>query len=212
MPSRAPLVLAALLTACAAPRPAPPPPLPPRLFISPAGEPFRPAPQGAQPMRTWFEAADGDHDGALVFGEFLADHQRFFRLADADGDGVIGDADVRNYERNIAPEILSAMDRGDAPARGGRAGGPRGGRRGGPGMGPPGRGGGPNEGAPRGRPGAARFSLINEPEPLRSADANLDYRVTPAEWAAAARVRFDELDADRDGKLMFADLRLPGGR
>lgn len=220
MPRLAIGVLVAFLAGCAAPRMPPPerePPPRPRLFISPAGEPFRLGPQGDEPMRTWFEAADGDRDGALVFAEFLEDHQRFFRIADADGDGVIGDADVRNYERSIAPEILSVLDRGDpepgeARPRGGRMGGPGGGGRGSPGGGRGGPGMGPPRGGagPAGRPGAARFSLINEPQPLRAADANLDYRVTPAEWAAAARVRFDELDADSDGRLAFVELRMPG--
>ncbi|MCI3134355.1 hypothetical protein MQH10_19190, partial [Phenylobacterium aquaticum] len=33
--------------------------------------------------------------------------------------------------------------------------------------------------------GAARYSLINEPQPVRGADLNLDWKVTAEEWAKA---------------------------
>ena len=72
------------------------------------------------------DQADTDRDGALTPAEFLADHMRFFRRLDVDGDGRIDNLETNRYEREVAPEILSAVDRGDRMRSGG--GGKRGGR------------------------------------------------------------------------------------
>ncbi|MDB5475063.1 MAG: EF-hand domain protein, partial [Phenylobacterium sp.] len=68
-----------------------------------------------------------------------------------------------------------------------------------------GRGGG---GAPAGagREGAARFSLINEPEPVAIADENLDGRVSLEEWRHATTRRFTALDKAKTGRLTLAAL------
>ena len=57
------------------------------------------------------------------------------------------------------------------------------------------------------RTGAARFSLLNEPQPVRGGDADLNQRVSSEEWAKAARRRFEMLDTDQDGKLTLETLR-----
>lgn len=216
------LTLAALAFATAAnalPRPGgPPSPGGPGggLFISPCGEPFR----GPDGLAAWFAGADADHDGALTLAEFRADAARFFKVLDVDSDGRIDGLENGLYETRVAPEI-TRMGFGDdeegPPRAGGRGGGP-----GGEGMrGPPGGEGGGRHGPPRGgqgrggagREGAARFSLLNEPQPVRGADADLDWKVTAAEWAKAAGRRFALLDADGDSELTLAALPpLPGRR
>jgi len=239
-PAAAALAVLAL-AACASEGPpmgrgGPPPSVPAqgsraRVFISPAGEPFRAAPGEPEPMRTWFEAADTDRDGALVRPEFVADHMRFFARLDTNGDGVVAGPEVSRYEEVVAPEIMSATDRGieggpgAGPGRAGRGGPPGGGppgggRRGGGGGGrlnavddgpirlgtppQPGERGGPIQ--PRlGRP--AIVALFSDPEPVRAADADLDFRVTVAEWTAMAAARFARLDADRDNRLLFTELK-----
>ncbi|MFZ3007444.1 MAG: hypothetical protein WA047_14855, partial [Phenylobacterium sp.] len=55
------------------------------------------------------------------------------------------------------------------------------------------------------------YSLLNEPQPVRGADANLDWKVTPEEWAKAAGKRFAILDTDGDGRLILATLPSPPG-
>ena len=207
-------------------RPAGPPPggRPPEgrnLFLSPSGEPFR----GPGGLETWFKGADTDHDGALSLAEFRADALGFFKVVDANGDGAIDGLENRAYETRIAPEILSAAEREDDAPQGG------GDRRGPPGGGPP--GGGPPAGGPPAsrmggghvdgmrkpgghggmsrREGAARFSLINEPQPVRGADANLDWKVTVDEWSRAAARRFALLDTGQTGRLSLGDLPRPGG-
>ncbi len=185
-------------------------------------------------MRLWFDQADANHDGTIDQAEFLADHQRFFAVVDLNHDGILRGAEIRNYEENIAPEIVSPGPGGPGgpgggsgggrgpggpgggpraygfPEGGGGGGGGRGGGRGG-GFG----GGGPRGGGPGGAPGfsgAGRFGLLGEPEPLGAADTNADFVISTAEWAAAAVRRFTTLDANHDGVLRFEELhRLSAG-
>lgn len=168
------------------------------LFISPAGEPFR----GGDGLAAWFAVADADHDGVLTLAEFRADTMRFFKQLDLDGDGQIDGPENTAYETKVAPEITRmAFDRlGEG---GGRPPGKRGG-----GGGPPGERKMLRKAA-KGEPrtGAARFSLLNIPQPVRGADADLSQRVSAEEWAKAARQRFELLDADKDDKLTLEALR-----
>lgn len=175
------------------------------LFISPAGEPFR----GPDGLKAWFEGADADHDGALTLAEFRADALRFFKVLDTNHDGVIDGMETRVYETRIAPEIIGQSEREDEGPRGPPRGGPPGGM-----DGPPGDSFRARSGGPRGlsrREGAARFGLLNEPQPVRGADADLDWRVTAEEWARAAAKRFDLLDPAHAGRLTLADLPPTGG-
>lgn len=183
----APALVAALLFAgSAAAQPGPPGEGPGgRLFLSPAGEPFR----GGDGLAAWFARADADKDGALALAEFRADAMTFFKTLDLNGDGSVDGAENSNYEQRIAPEITQLF-LGGPNAEGGR---PRKfisktGKRGEP------------------RQGAARFSLLNEPQPVRGADFDLNQRVSSEEWAKAAGRRFGLLDTADDGKLTLAEL------
>jgi hypothetical protein len=60
-----------------------------------------------------------------------------------------------------------------------------------------------------GREGAARYSLINEPEPIAAADANVDGKVTMAEWMAITDRRFAKLDRAKTGRLTRDSLLHP---
>jgi Ca2+-binding EF-hand superfamily protein len=186
------LIAGAALAALASPvlaQPAgPPPDGARRLFISPAGEPFR----SEDGLAAWFAGADANHDGALTLSEFRDDFMRFFKVLDSDGDGQVDGPENTVYETKIAPEITRmAFDRGPG------AGGPPGGK--------------PRiiRKADRSEPrsGAARFSLLNIPQPVRGADADLNQRVSADEWARAARQRFELLDADKDDKLTLEGLK-----
>ena len=223
-------VLAALLASPAALLAQPSPPSPPpfarppmrgHVFLSPMGEPFRAEDPAADNVATWFNGADTDRDGALTLSEIEADAARFFATLDTSRDGELGPEEVSRYEMEIAPEVQLGRQMGAGMgARGGfggfggerRGGGGWGGHRRGGGGGGEGRGGG--EGGwhrgggefDAGLEGAGRFSFLNIPEPVISADADLNRGVSRAEFVKAAGQRFLMLDTNKDGRLTRAEL------
>lgn len=206
------LTLAALWTSAAhaAAPPGPPPPGPgmggpgpgAAIFISPSGEPFR----GEGALSAWFVGADADGDGLVTLAEFEADAARVFGLLDTDHNGAIDGFETQAYEREIAPEIRS-LGPVSLPPGAGRGPGAEGERPRRPMLGM-GRG-----AATSAREGAGRFGLLNEPHPVRGADADLSGRVSQIEWRNAAARRFDLLVLDGDGVLTLDTLPpLPGAR
>lgn len=187
-----------------------------RLFVSPSGEPFR----GDNGLGRWIAQVDADHDGSIDLAEFRADALHSFKVLDTNGDGVIDGFEIQAYERNIVPEI-GVMSFDEGPETGPRRkhsaiGNPRDDGGAGPVGGPGGAGGlggggrdpaqmladqanQPIKGA--GREGAARYSLLNEPQPILAADADLDGKVTLAEWMAMTDRRFAKLDHLKTGRL-----------
>lgn len=200
---------------------APPAPPPPKLFLSPSGEPFRATPADADPLKTWFDQADTKHQGYLDRDEFRADAARFFKRLDTNGDGVVDGFEVTDYEHKLVPELAAEAEGPPPPPvkgnRGeGRGGGPRGGReRGGAGEARQAgdRGADADAGRDRGRAQRRIEQLIGEPEPVTGADFNFDTHITLAEWLRATDQRFEILDEKKDGKLTLEELRarfLPG--
>ena len=191
-----------------------------RLFVSPSGQAFR----GEDGLRQPVAQADTDHDGSVDLAEFRADALRAFKALDTNGDGVIDGIELQHYEHDVVPEVASdTFDTGPTAGRspGGRGsggGGRRGGRGGGGGMGGTrgDTGFGPDLSQPTetrvpgaGLMGAARYSLLNEPEPISAADADLDGKVTQAEWMAITDRRFAKLDHMKTGKLTRDSLLHP---
>lgn len=194
------------------------------VFISPSGEPFR----SGDGLAAWFAGADADRDGTITLAEFQADAERFFRVLDANHDGVVDGFEINTYEQTVAPEIAAmefdrqpgggegaqrgggmggggGMGRGGGMDRGGMGGGRHGGH-GRMGGGAPG-GDGADRGQPGDRGGGGRYSLINEPEPVANADENVDGKVTLEEWRHAAARRFAVLDKQKSGRLTLDELR-----
>jgi Ca2+-binding EF-hand superfamily protein len=190
------LVLAAL-AACASDQAAPAAERGPRatLFLSPAGKPFHADPGKPYPVSAWFAEADANHDGKLTRDEFRADFARFFNELDQDHNGVIDGVELQRYEQQVAPEVLPRL----AQVQGGFPG-----ERGGTGErrlaeAPRGRGGAVYDGAPA-------YSLLNVSEPVASADADFDGKITLEEFQRAADRRFEQLDKDRSGYLTLDAL------
>ena len=179
-------------------------------FISPMGEPFRGRATGEAPISRWFVRSDANRDGALTADEMQADADRFFARLDSNRDGQIDPEELVAYESEIAPEIQVNSDwrrpRGQAVAEptssldssfnGGvrkRASDQHDGYR------------------ADGLQGAARYGLLNIPQPVASADADFNRVVTLAEFRQAASHRFKLLDGQGQGRLTLPQLeaRLP---
>ena len=206
------LGLAAALLASAAmaqtpsqqPAPASKPASPPRIFLSPSGEPFRLGPTSPDPLKAWFDEADANHDGAIDRFEFRADAARFFQKLDANGDGVVDGFEAADYESKIVPELAEqaegrlpgqfiARDQNEErPARPGQP------------QTEPHR---EDHDTPVSGPGRRIAQLIDEPEPVTGADFNLDSHITLAEWMQATDRRFEMLDTAKTGRLTLDQLR-----
>ncbi len=167
----------------------------PTLFLSPAGEPFHADAGKPYPVSAWFAQADADHDGKLTRDEFRADFARFFKLLDENHDGVIDGVELQRYEQQVAPEVLPRLAQvqggypGERNAKGERrlAEAPRA------------KGGEELDGAPA-------YSLFNVSEPVASADADFDGKITLEEFQRTADRRFDQLDKDKAGYLTLDTL------
>jgi hypothetical protein len=173
-------------------------------FVSPMGEPFRSRSRDDDPFARWFQQADANQDRMLTAEEMRADAERFFVRLDANRDGRIDSEERMTYENEIAPEVQSnsqwkrTRQEIAAEARTGDEADRRDRRR----------------HWDRnidgyqldGLQGAARYGLLNLPEPVSGADADFNRIVTLDEFRSAAAYRFQLLDSDRLGKLTFQQL------
>ena len=165
-------------------------------FVSPMGEPFRGRVGGRDAFVEWFGQADRNRDGLLAPGEFQADAERFFARIDLNRDGQIDPDEIVHYEWEFAPEIQVNARLKRARAAPGEAPRPK-----------PRRGGrGENAYDPDALQGAARYALLNLPQPVAAADSDLNRAVSLDEFRQAAAARFRILDARHSGQLALAGL------
>lgn len=170
------------------------------LLASPNGEPLGRA-VCADALTVWLGRADANHDGLVDRAEFLADAQALFVRMDRDQDGFVTPDELQA----LRMPFVTRPD-GDEPARrpgpgGGPAGGgagPGGGGRGPGGGGPGGMGG---MGAPTGGGNRAPGGGDRPIDPVMTADSNLDFKVSAAEFAARAGEEFARLDGNADQRL-----------
>jgi hypothetical protein len=173
------------------------------------GEPFRARSVTDDTLASWFVQADLNHDGVLTADEMVADGERFFATLDTNHDGQLDPDEIANYEYEIAPDIQvmsktrrlpgqaapaavksdpdnehdrkrerKRRDREDAASLG-------------------------FGGALQ---GAARYGLLNMPEPVAAADTDFNRAVTLEEFRAAAVARFQLLDKPHAGRISLAQL------
>ena len=184
-------------------------------FISPMGEPFRAHTAADDTLADWFYRADVDRDGALTAAEMEADAERFFAKLDTNHDGQIDPEELAQYEYEVAPEIQVMSRTRRAPGQPAPVAEKR----------------DPDDldafrddlqdrekrrafrdeeysnlGFGGGLEGAARYSLLNIPEPVAAADTDLNRLITLQEFKEAALVRFQLLDKAHAGRLGLAQL------
>ena len=177
-------------------------------FISPVGEPFRAHSATDDTLADWFRQADRNGDGVLTVDEMAADAERFFAILDSNHDGQIDPDELAHYEWEIAPDIqvmartrrapgepAPAARKDDSESSYGRAGRHRRDAEDATTLG--------THGALQ---GAARYSLLDLPEPVAAADADFNGAITLEEFRAAAVARFQLLDRAHTGKLTLAQL------
>lgn len=176
-------------------------------FISPMGEPFRAHSPTDDTLADWFYRADTNRDGVLTVQEMEADADRFFAKLDTDHDGEIGPDEIANYEYEIAPEIQVMSRTRRSPGQAEQARLPddpyddtrhQRRRREDQGYDSLGLGGSLQ--------GAARYSLLNIPEPVAAADTDFSRSITRQEFRDAAIARFQLLDTAHQGRLTLAQL------
>jgi hypothetical protein len=190
-------------------------PIRPTLFLSPMGEPFRPkhapaAPAPApipgdaaqdDPVRGWFDQADRNHDGRIDIAELMLDADRFFALLDKDHDGQLLPEEVAAYEDSV-PELRTYQAR--TPRDGSREDRKEQKRERQAQARPPKLKSG--ESGYDGAMGAGRFAFLNIPNPVASADADINRAVDRDEFRRAAADRFRQLDPAQKKALTLADL------
>ena len=178
-------------------------------FISPMGEPFRAHGTSDDTLADWFRKADRNHDGVLTSDEMIADAERFFAVLDTNHDGEIDPEEINAYEWNVAPEI-QVNSRTRRP----------------PGERAPAALADDDDERPRDRrkqraeedstslglhgalQGAARYGLLQIPEPVAAADADFNRGVSLAEFRQAALERFALLDSAHSGQISLAQLQV----
>ena len=173
-------------------------------FISPMGEPFRARTADDDPFARWFHQADRNQDGMLTAAEMQADAERFFATLDSNHDDMIDAEERIAYELEIAPEIQvnsrwrrSREEAAEARSGADRDRGDRGRRRAENGI----------DGYQLdGLQGAARYGLLNLPQPVAAADADFDRAITLEEFRRAASYRFQLLDGKQGGRLTLQEL------
>ena len=178
-------------------------------FISPMGEPFRARSETDDTLARWFGQADRNADGLLTADEMTADATRFFAKLDTNHDREIDPDEIAHYEWEVAPDIQVMSPRrraqGDPHPRNKQVGSE--GRRDGERSRRAAKIEADQLGIGGALQGAARYGLLNIPEPVAAADTDLNRGVTLEEFTRTAASRFQLLDTAQQRSLTLPQLQ-----
>lgn len=176
------------------------------VFVSPMGEPFRGPAEGMVPPARWFKAADADGNGRLTLAEMRKDAARFFATLDRNHDGEIDPDELSTYETEVAPEIATLLSMSGARQTAEDADVDVSAKDsdGYPVLAKSGQG---TRRKRRHRDEGLPLVYLDLTEPVSSADRNLNRGVSLAEFDAAAQQRFHLLDTANQGYLTPEGLR-----
>lgn len=178
------------------------------VYVSVMGEPFRATDEQKDPFERWFSQADENQDGFITRIELQNDADYFFAALDKNDDKVIDGEEMDHYEERVAPSTVRAVGsnlgayaryspNGPAPGRPDEI---------------PIRLEGMAESKSRIKKSSSSPTVYaNVPQPVALADANLDRRVTVAEFRGTAGKRFSRYDVDHDGRLSPKELKATKG-
>ena len=167
----------------------------PNMFISPCGEPFRAADGAPYPVVDWFKQADANGDGALSRYEITVYEHKWVPE-------ILGGTVGVGFN-DAAPRLWLAQYSG-GPGPGGALGGvnasinPQGDKP----MATPKAPEGLNETGV----GASPYSFFDEPEPIMTADLNVNGLILRDNFLKVADMHFDSLDPDGRGYLTLKTL------
>jgi hypothetical protein len=157
------------------------------IFISPMGEPFH-TEGGVSGAEQWFRDTDANHDQRITPNEMQDDAMRFFATLDVDHNHQIEPDEIERYESEVAPEIRVISTYGD------------------PALAKQDDDGNVTDPPYPTRIGAGRFGFLDAPEPVVSADFNMDRAISEQEFQTAALRRFKMLDLNEDGVITRDEL------
>jgi hypothetical protein len=186
---------------------------PPRPTFSPNGEPLI---GGAWPdkcedaLGLWFDRLDVNRRGALTLAELTADAQRQFQLMDLRHDGKVTAEELSKYRLSVmgghylsvsTPGQHSLFDRRnrDEDEPGDRLDGTPGRRERG-------------DDEDRKRTDAFAALVSDQPDPVMSADTDLDGSVTWQEFRLLVSQNFADFDLDHKGAITKAEVQTMCGR
>ncbi len=201
------LILVAVLAGCSSHKGPPPP------TFTPNGEPLVPPqwPQDcADALDAWFDRMDTGHTGGLTRAQMEEDAKRQFKLMDLRHDGKVTAEELSKYRLSLMgghylsvstpTERLFGRHSDEEDRPGDRIGGAYG-------------DGSLDEDSPHRRHGEdhrpvdAYAALVSDqPDPVMSADTDLDGSVTWDEFRALVAQDFAEFDKDHEGKITKSEI------
>lgn len=155
---------------------------PAQIIYSPMGDPLNGGPLGHPTcdaaMKNWFTRADANHDNVVTLDEFTADAKTQFQRMDVDKNGYLVSEELERFR--MAYRDATANDKPEAEEHRGR-----------------------KRGGDEGGHGGNTSSVI---DPVMSADANLDFKVSLDEFVSYEQKSFKTMNAANDGKLTLAEV------